>query len=68
MINTMHESLTVERLTEAVERQRTTLDNPGFCVVCGAEAFECEPDMKEEPCEFCGANGVYGAEEILISI
>ena len=28
----IHHSITAERVTEAVERQFTSLDNPGFCL------------------------------------
>ena len=65
----MHFSITAERVIEAVERQLTSLDNPGFCVACGAEASDgCEPDAEQLECESCGEPAVYGAEEILIAI
>ena len=38
----------------------------GFCIACGAERDTCEPDACEYECEECGANKVYGAEEIAI--
>ena len=46
----------------------TSLDNPGFCVVCGEENEGCEPDARCYRCEFCHNMSVYGAEEILLSI
>ena len=46
----------------------TSLDNPGFCVVCGEENEGCEPDAQRYRCEFCHNMSVYGAEEILVSI
>jgi hypothetical protein len=61
-------TITAERVTDAVERQFTGLDNPGFCLACGAEAEGCEPDAEQYKCESCGAAAVYGAEEILIAI
>ena len=65
----MHPSITAERLVEAVERAMTTVENPGFCLVCGAEVSEgCEPDAEQYECESCGEHAVYGAEEILIAI
>lgn len=64
----VHPSITAQRVTEAVERQLISLDNPGFCLVCGAEAEGCEPDARQYECESCGACAVYGAEEILITI
>lgn len=63
----LHPSLTIDRVTEAVQRQETTLDNPGFCLICGAEADGCEPDARNYKCEHCGENMVYGASEILMS-
>jgi DNA-directed RNA polymerase subunit RPC12/RpoP len=40
----------------------------GFCVDCGAEAYNVEPDAREYECEECGAQAVYGAEELLIML
>lgn len=59
-------SIDRERLIEAVERQHFGLDNPGFCLACGAEVEGVEPDAREYECEVCGEDAVYGAEEILI--
>lgn len=38
----------------------------GFCRACGAERTECEPDARRYPCEACGLNHVYGAEELVL--
>ena len=62
----MHPSITAERVVEACERHMTSLDNPGFCVVCGADAEGVEPDARKYKCESCGERGVYGAEELVI--
>ena len=62
----IHPSITVERVMEAVERQLTYLDNPGFCTTCGEEADGCEPDARGYLCESCGYRTVYGAEQLLI--
>ena len=64
----IHRSITTERLREAMERRNTSLDNPGFCVACGNEAFECEPDAIGYECEMCGEFKVYGAEELLTGL
>ena len=64
----IHESVTLERVLEAVEPQHTTLDNPGFCIRCGADAEGVEPDVRRCTCEACGVQGVYGAEELLIML
>jgi hypothetical protein len=61
----MHPSITVERVANAVERRMLTLDNPGFCIACGAEAMGCEPDARRLQCESCGERRVFGADELL---
>ena len=38
----------------------------GFCIECGDQAEGVEPDARRYRCESCGANAVYGAEELLI--
>ena len=38
----------------------------GFCVACRAEAYGVEPDARHYRCETCGANAVFGVEELLI--
>ena len=65
---TLHQSITSDRVLEAVENAYTSLDNPGFCIACGADADGCEPDMRKGECEACGARGVYGAEELMFHL
>jgi hypothetical protein len=60
--------LTVETIAEAVERQMSGTDNPGFCLACGDEADGCEPDARRYECESCGKRAVYGAEELLMYV
>lgn len=38
----------------------------GFCIACGDEAYNVEPDARKYECESCGAKKVYGAQELLI--
>lgn len=64
----IHPSITADRVTEAVERQMTSLDNPGFCIKCGEETEGVEPDARKYECESCGERGVYGAEELLMHL
>lgn len=59
-----HPTLTDDRIVEATTR--CNLDDPGFCLACGAEAGGCEPDARGYECEACGENQVYGAEECLL--
>lgn len=63
-----HRSITVERLLDAAYRENVALDNPGFCLICGDEAMECEPDARNYTCEACGAKQVFGAQEILLHL
>ena len=53
---------------EAIRRRQMSLDNPGFCLSCGAEADSCEPDAREYVCESCNEPKVYGAEELLMML
>ena len=55
-------------LLERAEAHVTSLDNPGFCIKCGAEHDGCEPDARDYECEECGARAVYGAEELAIML
>jgi hypothetical protein len=64
----VHSSITEDRVVAAVEASRRDLDNPGFCICCGADAEGVEPDAREYECEACSEPGVYGAEELLLSI
>ncbi len=48
------------------ESEYHAIDNEGFCLACGMEAFNVEPDARECTCESCGAPKVYGLEELLI--
>jgi len=61
----LHHSITERRVLAAVERHNTSLDNPGFCLACGAEAHGVEPDARRYVCESCGMRAVYGAEEVM---
>jgi hypothetical protein len=62
----IHPNVTVDRVMEAVERYHHSLDNPGFCIKCGAECDGVEPDARKYECESCGERGVYGADELLL--
>ena len=50
----------LEQIEEAMESMS------GFCTECGAEKDCCEPDAREYTCDDCGANKVYGAEELVM--
>jgi hypothetical protein len=58
----------IDDVIDACKRRVTTLDNPGFCIKCGAESNECEPDARNYPCAECGERSVFGAEEIVMMV
>jgi hypothetical protein len=62
-----HTSITRSRVCDAVERQTFGLDNPGFCLNCGEEDMESDPDTRNKECEHCGRPWVFGAAELLIA-
>jgi Family of unknown function (DUF6117) len=64
----LHPSVTEGRIVAAVEATRRSLENPGICITCGADAEGVEPDARQYECESCGEPGVYGAEELVHSI
>ena len=60
--------LTVEQIKDACYRRNTSLDNPGFCLCCGAEIEGVEPNARNYECEHCGEEAVFGAEELLFEL
>ena len=64
----IHESITSERVGEAVQESLFGMENPGFCHACGADHDGCEPDARNYECYECGARKVFGAEETLLMI
>ena len=38
----------------------------GYCLECGEQRGECEPDARGDHCDNCGCNAVYGAEGLLL--
>lgn len=66
--NLWHKSLTDDVIMDACERHSMTLDDPGFCLICGQEASGVEPDAENYQCESCGAEQVFGSYQLLIVI
>lgn len=60
----MPSHITIELTEEEFHELRE--ENAGFCTECGAEHYECEPDARHYECEECGANSVFGLEELLM--
>ena len=48
--------------------QQLDEDMAGLCTACGHEQGGCEPDARKYECEACGANQVYGADELMMSL
>lgn len=61
----VHKSITPDRIVRAVKDSWSSLDNPGFCIACGADADGCEPDAENYICAECDKAQVYGAERLL---
>lgn len=61
-----HIKINEDRLISAVKENMFGCSSVGFCLACGAEREGCEPDARKYPCEECGENMVYGAEEVMI--
>ena len=62
----IHESITEARVLNAVSDTMFDLENAGFCLACGEDAFGVEPDARKYECEYCGEKKVYGAEEVML--
>ena len=60
--DTVHPDLTFERVLSAA----TEHEFAGFCTACGAETGGIEPDARQYRCDECGAERVYGAEQMVI--
>jgi hypothetical protein len=59
-------NLSLDTIADAVAGRLHNLDNPGFCLYCGAQNDGCEPDAENYRCESCGTFNVFGAEQLLI--
>lgn len=59
---TIHPSITLDTILAAVQD-----DYIGICIRCGQEQEGVEPDARKYECDSCGANAVYGAEELLMA-
>ena len=67
-IKACHPSLTEDRIMAACEDAVCGLDNPGFCIACGADAYGIEPDARHYTCDECGEKTVFGAMELLLRL
>lgn len=61
----IHESITPERLQEAIESGDDTL---GICTACGMETSGVEPDARSYRCDHCHAMAVCGVEELVLMV
>lgn len=63
---TLHPSITFERVEAAARESMFGLGSTGFCRECGEEREGCEPDAQGYECEACGAHAVDSAEILCI--
>ena len=57
-------AITIERVIDMCERD----EYEGICLACGEDAHGVEPDARKYECESCGAEKVYGCQELLLMI
>ena len=57
--------ITLDQVMAACERTMFRDEMIGFCLACGEEVSNIEPDAQRVTCEVCGEPKVYGAEELL---
>lgn len=48
------------------ELEQASHDQCGFCLACGNVQEGVEPDARKYVCDSCGAEKVYGAEELAL--
>ena len=63
--NTWSPNLDDDEIIAGAREQLFGMENIGFCIECGYQSDECEPDAREYTCDGCGDNKVYGACELL---
>ena len=64
----MNKTITIERVMEAVEESMFGNSYPGFCLECGDNVDNVEPDAENYECEACGSFRVCGAELVLAMV
>jgi hypothetical protein len=57
-----------DKVIEAANSPGYYHEYPGFCLACGHEQANVEPDARRYLCEACGTRQVYGVWELLESI
>jgi len=55
-------------LQEAMDLLDDGEDSAGLCLACGAAQGGVEPDARGYTCQVCGADKVYGLEEIVLML
>ena len=63
-----HKSITDDRVIDAAGYSMMDFDYPGFCLICGLKQGGVEPDARNYKCESCGAEQVFGAQELALEI
>ena len=65
---TVHDTITESRVIEALEADPMSVDEPGFCLACGAAEHVPSPDTHKFFCSDCGAFAVIGANELFMEL
>ena len=60
--------LNIDTILAAVEDSTYGIGSAGFCLTCGLEYDDCEPDARGYQCDECDTPTVYGAEECLLRL
>lgn len=63
---TLHPSLTLDRLEAAARESMGSGSSVGFCIACGAQRDQTEPDAEAYLCDECETPTVYGAERLFV--
>jgi ribosomal protein S27AE len=60
----VHKDITLNRIMS----EMFGTESPGFCINCGEDAMNVEPDAERYECGICGDKTVYGAEQLLLML
>lgn len=62
----LHAKVSQDQLLAMVEESMFGMSDGGFCMACGEEAMNVEPDAVGYECESCEESQVFGAEQLLL--
>jgi len=62
----LHPSLTLGKIVDRYESSETELEYIAFCIACGEEHWDIDPDAENYHCEHCEEFKVYGVEQLIL--